>query len=304
MRKAGLSLLFVLLLFACSNSNSTIIPLKSSGTEVLESQIEKGDTITVAFASVVSPQETRVKYDLLINYLEEKLERPIIIVQKQTYDEVNEMVEAGDVDIAFICSLSYVIGKEKNYLDGIAAPVVNGSNLYRSYVITHINSEIDTFEDLGGKRFAFADPFSYSGRLSVLNMLDERGLTTNFFDDLFYTYSHDYSVSAVARGAVDAAAVDSLLFDQLVKLNNDDASLVKIIEYGKYAGTPPIVVSKKIEQQVKQKIKNVILGLKDDPIGRGILQELKIDEYVEIDDEKYLPIKNMLHLLGDDNVED
>uniref|UniRef100_A0A1S2L694 Solute-binding protein family 3/N-terminal domain-containing protein n=1 Tax=Anaerobacillus isosaccharinicus TaxID=1532552 RepID=A0A1S2L694_9BACI len=204
MRKAGLSLLFVLLLFACSNSNSTIIPLKSSGTEVLESQIEKGDTITVAFASVVSPQETRVKYDLLINYLEEKLERPIIIVQKQTYDEV----------------------------------------------------------------------------------------------------SHDYSVSAVARGAVDAAAVDSLLFDQLVKLNNDDASLVKIIEYGKYAGTPPIVVSKKIEQQVKQKIKNVILGLKDDPIGRGILQELKIDEYVEIDDEKYLPIKNMLHLLGDDNVED
>lgn len=290
--------LFFLLLMACSQSNYAQVPLKATDGDTILANIESDNAIKVAFASVVSPQETRAKYDLLVNYLEEKLDRPIMIVQKQTYDEVNQMLKAGEVDLAFICSLSYVIGKKEGFLEGIAAPKINGSDQYRSYVITHINSDIESFEDLEGKRFAFADPYSYSGRLAVLEMLNKRGLTTAFFDDVFYTYSHDYSVSAVARGAVDAAAVDSLLFDQLVSLKNEDAMLVKVIERGTYAGTPPIVVSQKTDERLKQTIKDVILNLKKDPVGHEILKELKIDEYVPIEDEKYLPIKNLLPLLG------
>lgn len=284
---------------ACSSKEVVEIPLIASKDEMPSTKIDQENTIKIAFASVVSPKQTREKYHLLVNYLEEKLDKPITIVQKQTYEEVNQMLKNGDVDIAFICSLSYVIGKMESYLEGIAAPKVKGEEQYRSYIITHVNNEIESFDDLEGKRFAFADPFSYSGRLAVLNILNERGLTTDFFEETFYTYSHDYSVSAVARGVVDAAAVDSLLFDSLVEMKHEDARLVKIIEVGKYAGTPPIVVSSKAEKNLKQNIKDVILSLKYDPEGVEILKELKIDEYVPIDYNNYLPIENMLHLLGE-----
>lgn len=292
---------FLLFLVACSQENVTAIPLTASGEQVsmLEAGIA-GNEVIVAFASVVSPQQTRAKYNLLINYLENKLDRPITIVQKQTYAEVNRMLKTGEVDLAFICSLSYVIGIEENFLEGVVAPKVNGEERYQSYVITHINSEIETFEDLQGKRFAFVDPYSYSGRLSVLSMLDKRGLTVDFFEDTFFTYSHDYSVSAVARGTVDAAAVDSLLFDQLVSLNSPDAALVKIIEKGAFAGTPPVVVSKKAEENFKKDINEILRAMKDDREGIEILKELKIDEYVPIVHERYLPIKEILHLLGEE----
>lgn len=295
---------FVIFLFlflvACSSQETVEIPLISLADETPSNFVEEESSIKVAFASVVSPQQTREKYNLLVNYMEEELGRPIMIVQKQTYDEVNQMLEAGEVDLAFICSLSYVIGREKDYIEGVAAPKVKGADQYRSYIITHINSDIETFEDLKGKRFAFADPYSYSGRLAVLKLLDERGLTTDYFDETFYTYSHDYSVSAVARGVVDAAAVDSLLFDMLLEMEHEDASLVRIIEKGAFAGAPPIVVSKKTEEKLKQDIKNIIWSLKDDPKGIEILEELKIDEYTPINDDKYLPIKNVIHLLGKD----
>lgn len=304
-----LLLLFFLFLVSCSSKETVDIPLIATADETPihfaeeenPIQFAEGESpIKIAFASVASPQQTRVKYNLLVNYLEEKLNRQITIVQKQTYDEVNQMLKVGEVDIAFICSLSYVLGTQEGYIEGIAAPKVRGSDQYRSYIITHINSDIEAFEDLEGKRFAFADPYSYSGRLAVLDILDERGLTTDFFEETFYTYSHDYSISAVARGAVDAAAVDSVIFDSLVELDHEDASLVKIIEVGKFAGMPPIVVSKKTDETLKQEVKNIILSLENDPVGVEILHELNIDEYIPLDDQNYLTIKNNLHLLGED----
>jgi phosphonate transport system substrate-binding protein len=300
-RKIIIMVFISIFLVSCSSQQDGGITLRATENEMVVPDHLEENALRVAFASVVSPQQTRKKYNLLIDYLEDKLDKPIVIVQKQTYDEVNQMIKLGEVDLAFICSLSYVIGKEQNYLEGLVAPKINDKSQYRSYIIAHKNSEIESFEDLEGKRFAFVDPYSYSGRLAVLDLLNARGLTTEFFEEIFYTYSHDYSVSAVARGAVEAAAVDSILFDQLVELDNEDAKLIKIIEYGSYAGTPPIVVSNKIDEDLKHNIKNALLFLKDDPIGNDILHELGIDEYIIIDEKRYLPIVNTLHLLGESN---
>ncbi len=286
-------------LISCSKPQGEPIPLKILNDQKTTDIVPEENTIKVAFASVVSPQQTRIKYNLLIDYLEEKLDRPFHIIQRQTYDEVNQMIKAGEVDLAFICSLSYVIGNEQKYLEGIVVPQINGGDIYRSYIITHKNSDMEKFEDLEGKRFAFVDPYSYSGRLAVLDLLDRRGLSIDFFDEVFYTYSHDYSISAVSRGTVDAACVDSLLFDTLVTLENEDVKNVKIIEYGAYTGISPIVVSNQIDPIIKEEIKQTLLTLNESLDGSAILQELGIDRYIPVDEKKYTPTKNLLHLLGD-----
>nr|WP_239094040.1 phosphate/phosphite/phosphonate ABC transporter substrate-binding protein [Bacillus sp. B15-48] len=258
------------------------------------------DSIRVAFASVVSPEETKYKYDLLLNYLEDNLGKPITRIQKQTYEEVNELLKDGKVDLAFICSLSYVIGTSEGYMEDIATTIIGGKDVYQSYVITHKNSEYETLEDLKGKTFAFVDSYSYTGRLALLEMLDKRNYTKEgFFEETFYTYSHDYSVKAVARGAVDAATVDGITFDMLIEIENEDAMQLRIIEKGPWAGSPPVVVSHKIDPHLKTEIQKIFLQLKDDPVGQNILRELLIEAYVPINRENYQPIRDALHLMED-----
>ncbi|OIJ11597.1 hypothetical protein BKP35_11685 [Anaerobacillus arseniciselenatis] len=294
-------MLFFIGLLACDSTvERTYIPLVDP--DVVEETVteQSAETVRVAFASVVSPEETRYKYDFLIKYLEYRLERPITIIQKQTYDEVNQLLKEGNVDLAFICSLSYVIGTNEGYMEDIATTKIDGKDLYRSYVIVHQNSGFYTLDDLKGKRFAFVDPYSYTGKLALLDMLDQRGYTADvFFEDTFFTYSHDYSVSAVAKGIVDAATVDGITFDMLLEIENEDALQIKIIEKGPWAGAPPIVVSHKTDPKLKEDIKGVILSLNEVPTGQQILKELMIEEYVPINRENYQPIRDVLHLMGD-----
>lgn len=298
-----ISFLLLLFLVSCSQTSDMAyleITTSDKKEEVPEGIIGKEEEVlNVAFASVVSPKETKSKYQLLVNYLEEKLEMKLNVVQKQSYDEVNQLLKTGEVDVAFICSLSYVLGKEEGYLEGIAVPVVNGENIYRPYLIVHRNSKIKKLEDLEGKRFAYMDPYSYSGKLSMLDMLNQKGYEEEaFFDRTFYTYSHDYSVSAVARGAVDGAVVDSMLFDLLMNMKNEDAAQVKIIEKGSYAGAPPVVVSDQLDDSIQKEITEVMLNLNENKEGEKILDSIKIDSYAVFEEKNYLPIEEILQRIG------
>ena len=46
-------------------------------------------------AAVISPKGTVESYSPLLNYLEEKLNRPIELIQRRTYLEVNDLIEHG-----------------------------------------------------------------------------------------------------------------------------------------------------------------------------------------------------------------
>jgi hypothetical protein len=50
-----------------------------------------------------------------------------------------------------------------------------------------------------------------------------------FFDTTNYTYAHDKSIMAVAEGLVDAAAVDSLIWDYADRMDPEFTSRTKII---------------------------------------------------------------------------
>lgn len=292
------------LLTACSlgkSSNPQLISLYSEQNELMPPiNNQHSDSIKVAIASVVSPKESLSKYDLLIKYLEKELDAPIDVFQRQTYEEVNDMLARGEVDFAFICSLSYVLGMLEGDMIGVAAPEIEGSPFYRSYVITKNDSTYESLDDLVGKRFAFTDPLSYTGRLAVLSMLEKKHVSAeDYFSNVYYTYSHDNSIKAVAMGVVDGAAVDGVLFEQLRKLNNELVSQLKIIETGKEAGTPPIVASQKTDMKLINDFKNVILNLENDQEGQVILNEIGIDRYVQLNDENYYVIEESLHLLGE-----
>ncbi|WP_017755301.1 substrate-binding domain-containing protein [Calidifontibacillus oryziterrae] len=303
LRKPISILLFVLLTFLTACSSHAELPfvnLYSDQDPDAVEQMINDDSLVLAIASVVSPKESLDQYKDFIVYLEKKLDRPITVIQKQTYGEVNQLLQDGKADITITCSLAFRIGKQAGYLEGLAAPVVDGAQIYQSYIITNIHNPYESLDDLQGKRFAFVDPISYSGRLSVLDLLNQKDQNAElYFEDTFYTYSHDYSIKAAANNSVDGAAVDSLVFDQLLAEDDIDVKSLKIIGKGEWAGTPPIVIHSELDPALKAELKDIILSMDEDSTGKRILTDLHVDKYNEINEVDYAIIDNLIKLLGE-----
>ncbi len=248
----------------------------------------------VAIAGVVSPTETLKSYSQLVSYIGQELHQPVEIVQRSTYAEINDLIRSRYVDLAFICSLAYVLGKEDFGMELLVVPEVVGSTVYHSYIIVPADSDVEIVEDLRGKVFAFTDPLSNSGRLSPTYILQEMGETPeDFFGTYIFTYSHDNSIRAVAGGLVDGAGVDSLVYNYIISRELHIGADTKIIHTSSPYGIPPVVTHPALNPEIKSRLRGILLNMNQDVTGKEILDDLKIDRFVLGDDASYDMIRTM-----------
>ncbi|KKM09493.1 hypothetical protein SY88_17910 [Clostridiales bacterium PH28_bin88] len=297
--------LLVLLLAACSAEKSPYPFISLSKVEPEHNNwqplVKQGEPLRVALASITSARESFVYYDELLKYLSNQLGRPVEIIQRKTYAEVNNLVRDGQVDLAFVCTYSYVLGHDDFGMELLVAPRVQGQSSYRSCIITRKDSGIDRFEQLRGKTFAFTDPLSTSGTLYPIYLLKQAGETPDsFFKKYIFTYSHDNSIKAVADGLVDGAAVDSLVLDYMTERNPAQTKDLQVIHESPIFAIPPVVVRPGLEPELKEKLRATFLAMDQDPQGRRILAQLRVDKYVVIEDAAY----NTVRALGDVKITD
>ena len=253
----------------------------------------------VAVASVISPRGNVESYQPLLNYLSQKLDRPVELVQRRTYAEVNDLIERGEVDLAFVCTSAYVIGQRDFGMELLTAPQVDGETVYYSVLIVPTNSPAREIADLRDQTFAFTDPWSASGRMYPTALVQALGETPEtFFGRTFFTYSHDDAIRAVASGLADGAAVDSLVYEFAVAREPGLGEQTKIIHRSAPFGIPPVVTSPHLRPQVRAELQQVLLEMGDDLVGRAALKVLDIDRFVVIEDEAYDAVRELEGLVG------
>lgn len=244
--------------------------------------------LRVAIAAVISPQGSAESYAPLLEYLSGKLNRPVERVQRRTYAEVNELLRAGEVDLAFVCTSSYLLGRRAFGLQLLAAPQVGGETVYHAQLIVPANSSILRFQDLRGKVFAFIDPTSFTGRVYPTYLIQKLGeKPETFFSRTFFTYSHDNAIHAVAAGIADGASVDSLVLDFALKRYPDLARQIRIIHTSPPFGMPPVVVSPGLRPQTRAELEMILLNMHHDPEGLAALRALDYDMFVHVLPEDY-----------------
>jgi phosphonate transport system substrate-binding protein len=225
----------------------------------------------------------------LFDYLETKLGRPVERIQRRTYAEVNDLLRTGEVDLAFVCTSSYLIGKRQFGLELLAAPQVDGEAVYRAKLIVPKDSQAQTVEDLRGEAFAFTDPTSFTGRVYPTYLLKQMGeKPETFFSRTFFTYSHDEAIRAVADGLADGASVDSLVLNFALKRDPALAEKIRVIHTSPPFGIPPVVVSPNLRPQLRAELLDLLLQMHLDPAGQSALQALDYDRFVLIGDQSYL----------------
>jgi len=293
------SCLFLPLLIAisgCSQDSDTVV-VDFSKTLTIErpaGQASETTTLKVAVAAMISPKETLIYYEQLLSYIGLRLDRNIQLVQRKTYEEVNNLIDKGQIDLAFICSGPYATEKQKYGLESLATPIVRDEPFYHAYLIVNTESPYHNLNDLKGRTFAFTDPDSNSGALVPKFWLWQIGETPeSFFGKTIYTYSHDNSILAVARSLVDGAAIDGHKWEYYSKQNPVYTSKTRIIKKSEPFGSPPLVASRIMPEIQKQQIREALFSMHLDPAGQKILSELLIDRFVPPQEQWYAPIRMM-----------
>jgi phosphonate transport system substrate-binding protein len=238
--------------------------------------------VRFAYTSVLSPERSTLTFARLGAYLAAKLERPVEIVRRRTYTEINELLRTGSADAGLICTGAFAAGQDGLGFEAIAIPVIGGKETYRSFVITRRDRGLTSFGDLEGTVFAFTDPLSNTGFRYVVAKLHEAGLhPQSFFSRFLFTYSHDNSIEAVLDGIADAGSVDSLVWDELVRRDPTLEDHLVIIDQSEDFPINPVAVGPGIQLELRARLTSAFLAMHGDPAGREVLFELGTDKFVQ-----------------------
>lgn len=290
------------LLFSCESEDKIKVNLKNTSESI---KLDSSKILKIGVAAMLSPREALPVYEEIIFYIGEKLHVKTEMVFTKDYTTMNELLRTKKVFAAFVCSGAYVIGHEDWNMELIVAPCLHGEQEYYSYIIVHKNSPFLKFEDLKGKRFAFTDPKSNTGRLVPVYELSRLGQTPEtFFSSFFYTGSHDKSIDAVSANLADGASVDHLIWEYMQKTDSSSTSKTRIIEkYGPFC-IPPVVMHPETDKDLKEKVKTILLEMDKNSKGKEILNKLLIDRFQPIEDKCYESIREMNKNISNKNKSD
>ena len=239
-----------------------------------------GKTLNVAMISVLSRQETYPNQRQLLNAIGEKMGQNVRLLQRSSYAEIIQLLINGGADAALLSTGAYGVYGHRTSLVPLVMQQRLGSTSYQGLVIVPRDSKANSLRDLAGKSFAFVDPLSYSGHLSVIESLEKAGVDADtFFGLSYFTFSNDKSLRAVAGKFVDGAAINVLLYDYYKSRQPQWLEKIKVIATLPSAGTGLIVV--RADYPDKEQLKNVLLHLHEDAAITPALDALLIDRFVE-----------------------
>lgn len=291
MKKWNLSafvLVLALILSACGNTSED--ENSDSG-----SNEDTKDAFTIGVIPVQTEGEMDTAMKKLQTLLAEELGREVSIEVYPDYNGVVEAMNYDQIDMAYLGPLTYVIAEANSNAKAIITQLIDGKPYYHSYIITHKDSPLASMEDLvadaGETDFAFGDPNSTSGALIPMIELQDQGVyqseDEHDFASVRFTGSHDATALAVQNKQVDAAAIDSAIYDQLVESGKVDGEQFKTIWQSEELFQYPWAVLESTDDKTIKTLQETFLAIEDPEI----LGAFGASGFTEASNEDYESIK-------------
>lgn len=281
--RARLGLLtFSVFFLSCQSSSLPEVNLRLDAGPLLKTRAPQGQgALRVSVAAMMSPSGTFQSYGKLLDRLGAELGVGVEFVQRRTYRETNDLLSAGSLDVAFICTGGYLeLELSGRHVELLAVPIVRGAMTYQSVIIVPAGSPVAKFAALAGKRFAFTDELSLSGYAWPMWLARQEGHDPlRFFSNTYFTRSHDRSVDSVAKGVVDAAAVDSVILEDMLAATPGLSGKVRILQRSEPLGMPPVVASTRLDKKTREAVRRWLVTLHEQPEGRELLDQIGLDRF-------------------------
>lgn len=297
--KTGLLIVFILMItnvaiFSCGcvfleKEKAVKVSLESTGNILSTNETTK--PLRMGVFLVASPKATMEYYEGLRNHVSEATGREVELVQRDNPREINYLLERGYLDIAFVREDAYYDGTQKFALEVMAIPLMQGNTYYRSYLIVHSGTGIDSIDDLRGKKFIFNDFRFTKEKVEpdyVEMVLTEMNETpSSFFSSYSYSESQDRLIEMVSKRMVDGAEVDSFFWTYMKQNDPENIYDLIIIDISPPQKVPVLVYSPLMDPGEMQMIKNVIISMHRNIEGKQILGNMGIDMFIPMDNSTY-----------------
>lgn len=253
-----------------------------------------------AVASMISAEDTWVTYKELVNYVADHVGGETSMILRPSYSDVRILLEKNIVDLALVCTGTYIMCSRAGTVDLIAVPRFKDDINYRCMFVVGADSTINDIADLRGRTFAFTDPESNTGCIVPCWAVMKQGHSPEtYFRKIIYTGSHDRSLYAVAKGVVDGAGVDSLVFYSFVETHPEMKERLRVVWESEPFGAPPIVVPAGLAEDAKEQLREIFLSMSLDVKGRTILDGLGIECFRIPRPDEYDSAHRIWDALGD-----
>ncbi|MGI2328243.1 phosphate/phosphite/phosphonate ABC transporter substrate-binding protein [Planococcus sp. YIM B11945] len=285
------SILFTLVLI-------TAMFLSACGSEDSTSSEQGAEGEKDAFTIGVIPVQTEGAMETAMTKLQDVLSKELDReVKVQVYPDYNGVVEAMNydkIDMAYLGPLTYVIAEANSNAKAIITQLIDGKPFYHSYIITHKDNPWNTIEEMladsKNVNFAFGDPNSTSGSLIPSIELQDRGVykseDDNEFASVRFTGSHDATALAIQNKQVDAGAIDSAIYDQLVESGKIEGDQFKTIWKSEELFQYPWAVLESTDDATVKKLQETFLAIEDpeilDAFGASGFTEASNKDYESI----------------------
>ncbi|WP_223700569.1 phosphate/phosphite/phosphonate ABC transporter substrate-binding protein [Sutcliffiella deserti] len=216
------------------------------------------------------------------------------------YTALIEAMGSNEVHVGFIPAFGYVMANEQYDVNVILKSIRFGSGTYKAQYVVRADSGIETLADLEGKVWAYADAASTSGFLfpaaQLMNEFDietVQDLQSGFFKDTLQAGGHDTAAIAVYEGDADVATTFDDVRTGLEEEYPDIMEKTKIIGYTDDIPNDTISVTKELDEEFVQQIKDAFLSFNDDEEMIKIMNDVyNWDEISEASDEEYKVVKD------------
>jgi len=264
----------------------SVLGIYFANTEIANAISPKPSKLVVGFIPTEKAEELTPKAQQLEKYLESKLRNvDIEVVVPTSYEPLIEGMRFGHVQAAFMDTGAAWIAHEKAGAEIVLAEVVKGRVYYQATAFVRADSNIQTMEDIKGKRVAFTSWTGSSGFIKPAGMMQERGIMTVNGNDLVaveqalrdtftqYTFAGGYkaALKLLVEGKVDVAFGADDSPERF--LTPEEQSQIKVLE--KYGKVPShvFIVSKDMHPVYKIKLIKAMVGL-NYAMNNQILQQL------------------------------
>lgn len=242
-------------------------------------------------------------YRRLVAYVNARTHLSICVHDALLWQERQQQIERGAVDIAAVCGAVYVrlVDDANLPVQLLAAPVMRGARygnqpVYFSDVVVRRDSAYQRFADLRGAAWAYNEPGSFSGYHVVSAHLATLGEDAGYFNTIQQCGSHQEALHKVRIGAADAAAIDSIVLGRAYTLQPALASELRTIASLGPNPVPPLVIGRLVAAPIVEAVRSALLTMHMVEEGRQVLDTAQIDRFVAVADHAYAPMRKQLRL--------
>ncbi|MFK4785038.1 phosphate/phosphite/phosphonate ABC transporter substrate-binding protein [Fusobacterium sp. MFO224] len=263
-------------------------------------QKKENDTLVMGFVPLIDGDKLVDSVKPLSKILTEAIGKEVEVFTATNYVGVVEAMGSSKVDFGIIPPFAYVLANKESGAQVILKALnKHGESFYRSEFVVKKNSNINSLDDIKGKRVAFVDPSSSSGYLYPGAYLKKNGIDIEKDIQVVYSGGHDKSIQLLLNNDVDLIAVFEGARSKYKKEFKNVLEDTKVFAYSEKIPYISVTVRGDMDEKTKEQIKDGLLkGLNSKEAKEITARLFSIHGFEEATDSDFDSIRTTAKLMN------